>query len=105
MDFVNRMFAPIERRMSIADLDAMMDSVMGGSPTYTGKSVSPQNAFQVSAVWACVRVLADDIATLPFQAFRQLDTGRELAKDHYLWSLLQEEANPEMTSWRFFQIM
>lgn len=91
--------------MSITDLDAMMDAQAGGSPTYTGKLVSQQTALSVSAVWASIGAIADDWATLPLQTYRQLDAGRELAKDHYLWTLLYEDANPELTAWRFKQLM
>lgn len=91
--------------LSIADLDRTLDAMYGGGPTYTGKLVSQNTAMQVSSVWACVGVLANDIATAPFLTYYLLDNGRELAKDHYLWSLLLEEANPELTSWRWKHLM
>jgi phage portal protein BeeE len=57
--------------MSISDFDSVLDMIAGGgAPTYTGKLVSPRNALQVSAVWACLSVLADDLATIPFPVYR-----------------------------------
>lgn len=91
--------------MSLSDFDAVLDSMYGGEPSYTGKLVSQSNALQVSAVWACIDVLASDIATAPLPTYLLLNNGREPAKQHYLWTLLQHEANPEMTAWRFKHLM
>ena len=41
----------------------------GGSSA--GKSVTPRNAIQVSVVYACVRVIAETIASLPFGVFQE----------------------------------
>lgn len=105
MNLVRATRQAIERRMSISDFDAMLDMFSGGGgvPSYTGKLVSPQNAMGVAAFWACVNVLADDFATLPILAYRWIQPGisREEARDHYLWPLMTEEANPRMPAHRF----
>ena len=41
----------------------------------SGKSVSPNSAIQVSAVYACVRVIAETIASLPFHVYEATDEG------------------------------
>lgn len=105
MNLVRRAAQQVGAGLSLSDFDRVLDSMYGGAPSYTGKLVSQQSALAVSAVWACVGVLADDIATLPLLTYRRLNNGREPATDHYLWSLLQEEANPELTAFRFKQIM
>jgi HK97 family phage portal protein len=99
----------IERRMSISDFDSVLDMLAGGgAPTYTGKLVSPRNALQVSAFWACMNVLADDFATLPFPTYRwragHEGEARDEARDHYLWPLFMEEANPYMSAYRFKRV-
>ena len=83
----------------------MMDFQSSGTPTYTGKLVSPSSALQVTAVWACVSAGSDDIATAPLLTYYKRDDGVYPANQHYLWGLLQYEANPQMTSFRFKRLM
>ena len=68
----------------------------------SGKSVSPSSAIQVSAVYACVRVIAETIASLPFHVYETTDEGSRKAIEHPLYRLLHDEPNLEMTSfvWR-----
>ena len=91
--------------MSISDLDRLMDSAYGGAPSYTGKLVSQSTALAVSTAWACINGLSGDIARLPLLTCFDGDSGLEPAKEHYLWPLLLEEANPEMSAFRFKQLM
>lgn len=57
---------------------------------------------QISAVYACVRVLAESIAGLPLHVYQYGKNGsREKAADHPLYFLLHDEPNPEMTSFVF----
>ena len=68
----------------------------------SGKVVNPRSAVQVSTVYACVRVIAETIASLPLSIYRTTDNGKEKADDHPLQRLLHDEPNHEMTSfiWR-----
>ena len=68
----------------------------------SGKSVSPSSAIQVSAVYACVRVIAETIASLPFHVYEATDEGSRKAMEHPLYHLIHDEPNLEMTSfiWR-----
>jgi HK97 family phage portal protein len=94
--------------MSISDFDSVLDMIAGGGvPSYTGKLIGPKQAMCISAFWACVNVLADDFATLPVLPFRWIDPGisREEARDHYLWPLLTEEANPRMSAHDFKKLL
>ena len=72
----------------------------GGSSA--GKSVTPRNAIQVSVVYACVRVIAETIASLPFGVFQETKEGSIKALDHPLYRIIHDEPNSEMTSfvWR-----
>ena len=72
----------------------------GGSSA--GKSVTPRNAIQVSAVYACVRVIAETIASLPFGVFQETTEGSVKALEHPLYRIIHDEPNSEMTSfiWR-----
>ena len=66
--------------------------------SWSGKSVNPQSSIQVSAVYACVRVIAETIASLPLSIYEETETGSRKATDHPLYRILHDEPNEEMTS-------
>ena len=70
-------------------------------PTPSGKTVNERTAMATSAVYACVRVLSETIASLPLHVYRRTGQGKEKAMDHGLYYLLHDEPNPEMTSFVF----
>ena len=69
--------------------------------TNSGKTVNEKTAMQTTTVYACVRILAETIASLPLHTYINTDTGKEKARDHPLYSLLASSPNPEMTSFVF----
>lgn len=74
--------------------------LMGGSTA--GKNVNERSAMQMTAVYACVRILSEAIAGLPLHMYHYKDEGgKEKALDHSLYQLLHDEPNPEMTSFVF----
>ena len=56
---------------------------------------------QMTAVYACVRILAEAIAALPLHLYRYKGDRKEEAVDHPLYRLLHDEPNPEMSSFVF----
>ena len=73
---------------------------MGGSSS--GKTVTERSAMQMTAVYSCVRILAEAVAGLPLHLYRYTkDGGKEKAIDHPLYLLLHDEPNPEMSSFVF----
>ena len=72
----------------------------GGSTA--GKRVNERSAMQMTAVYSCVRILAEAVAGLPLHLYRyKEDGGKEKAIDHPLYLLLHDEPNPEMSSFVF----
>ena len=72
-----------------------------GSST-SGKQVTERSAMQMTAVYACVRILAEAIAGLPVHLYRYTENGgKEKAIDHPLYTILHDEPNPEMSSFVF----
>ena len=69
--------------------------------TTAGKTVNERTAMQTTAVYSCVRILAETIASLPLHTYQYTDNGKEKAEEHTLYQLLQHEPNPEMTSFVF----
>ncbi len=73
---------------------------MGG--TTAGKSVTERSAMQMTAVYSCVRILAEAVAGLPLHLYKYTDGGgKEKALNHPLYRLLHDEPNPEMSSFVF----
>ena len=72
----------------------------GGSTS--GKAVTERSAMQMTAVYSCVRILAEAVAGLPLNLYRYAeDGGKEKAIGHPLYLLLHDEPNPEMSSFVF----
>ncbi len=73
---------------------------MGGSNA--GKRVTERSAMQMTAVYSCVRILAEAVAGLPLHFYKYKDDGsKEKALDNSLYHLLHDEPNPEMSSFVF----
>ena len=72
-----------------------------GLASASGKVVTERNAFQLTTVYACVRILAETIASLPLHTYKITPEGREKATDHPLYHILHDEPNPDMTSFVF----
>ena len=86
-------------------------NVVSNAPTFyfgtssAGKSVNPRQAVQVSTVYACVRVIAETIASLPVGVYEDTEEGTRKAKEHPLYRLLHDEPNNEMTSFVLREVM
>ena len=78
--------------------------LFGGSTS--GKPVNEHTAMQMTAVYSCVRILAEAVAGLPLHLYKYTDSGgKEKALSHPLYFLLHDEPNPEMSSFVFRETM
>ena len=72
------------------------------SGSTAGKNVTERSSMQMTAVYSCVRVLAEAVAGLPLHLYKYTDSGgKDKALEHPLYFLLHDEPNPEMTSFVF----
>ena len=69
------------------------------------KLTPPDAALQISAVFACVEILAQTISTLPLYVYRDKGDGRVPDKMNRLWLLLHERPNDWMTPSEFLSAM
>lgn len=97
------------RKSSLGDTQnpsSALVALFGGGPTAAGASVTDATALRVSAVYACVRVIAEDIAKLPADIWRARKdgTGWDRATDHPLYRILRRP-NKFMTPTSFFMAM
>ena len=70
-----------------------------------GAKVNEFTAMQTTAVYACVRILAESIAGLPLHLYEYRGNGKERVPQHPLYFLLHDAPNPEMTSFIFRETM
>lgn len=89
-------------------IDKPKNALAGDSYRYyvgraaSGKYVTAKSAMQITAVYACVRILSESVAGLPLHLYRHTPTGgKEKADDDPLYFLLHDEPNTEMTSFVF----
>ena len=62
--------------------------------TGSGMRVSPDSALRLAAVYACVRVLSESMASLPLVIYqRRADGGKDKVTDHWLYRLLAKRPN------------
>ena len=60
----------------------------------SGMRVSPDGALRLAAVYACVRILSETMASLPVVVYRQRkDGGKDRVTDHWLYGLLARKPN------------
>ena len=91
--------------------DKPVDTVGAGPRFFFGvtpsnKIVNEKTAMQTTAVYACVRILSEAIASLPLHVYSYKDGGgKQMEIDHPLYKILHDEPNPEMTSFTFFEVM
>lgn len=72
------------------------------------KDYGIDGALQVSAVWACVELLSDNIASLPLFVYERepgADGHKNLARGTDLWKLLHDNPNRRNTPMEFWQFM
>ena len=88
---------------SLANPAAWLVHFFGGEGSDAGVNVNERAAMGIPAIYACVRIIAESIASLPLQIFERLDDGgRRVATDHPLYDLLHLAPNEWQTSfsWR-----
>lgn len=72
----------------------------------SGIGVDEDSSLKITAVYACVKVISETIASLPLNLLKELSNGdSEKAKQHPLFSVLHDVPNSEMTSFTFREMM
>jgi len=82
------------------------NSLSTSRPFFFGRAksdavVNERTAMQTAAVYACIRVLSEAVASLPLQLYKYQGKGAVIADDHPLYDILHSVPNAEMTSFVF----
>ncbi|MDW9794391.1 phage portal protein [Sinorhizobium meliloti] len=89
------------RRLSLRSPDGWYPD---GQRSDAGEPITDQNILAISAVWACVNLLAGTIASLPLMIYRTNSRGeRTLARDHPLFRILHDSPNYDQTATDFWE--
>jgi HK97 family phage portal protein len=86
--------------------DPVIKSMFDYVNVYSGVAVSPESAMRVMAVYSCVRIIAESVASLPFILYRNLeDGGKEPAPKHPLHGIIHDQPNSWQTAYEFREMM
>lgn len=92
--------------LSSASDNSFIRELLGAYPTSTGITVTPENSLQFSAVYACVRVISDQISSFPKGVYKRLNE-RERTKDylHPVYRLIDSEPNEFYSAFDFWDVI
>jgi HK97 family phage portal protein len=99
-----RWFGQERRDVSYSD-PALMALYGGGSRTSSGEPVNLDRAAGLTAVWACVTLIAGSIGSMPLILYKRTDDGRDRYIDHPLYDVLHTRPNPVQSVVAFWEAM
>jgi HK97 family phage portal protein len=107
IDLITRALGKTPPRSLFEDTTPIGTPISGGIQSYvsswawTGKTISPDNAMEAPTVYACVRLISQTLARMPWQVLRNSADGASNDVTHPVYQLLNGEANEDMTSFVF----
>ena len=95
-----------QTRSILSSPNSWLSSVFTGAATASGQKVTTDSALRQPAVFACVRVISEDVASLPCKIYQKNSDGnRTSISSHPIAKLMQLTPNPEMSSFTFKETM
>jgi HK97 family phage portal protein len=70
-----------------------------------GQQVNECSVLQLSAVWACARIIAETISTLPLGIYQKTENGRRAITTHPLYEIIHSRPNADSTAVVFWEAM
>ena len=104
IDLITRALGKAPPRSMFEDTTPIGQPISGGIQSYvsswawTGKTISPDNAMEAPTVYACVRLISQTLARMPWQVLRNSADGASNDVTHPVYHLLNCEASEDMTS-------
>lgn len=109
MDFLTRLLRPQPagpQALTAQDVSTMILGSGTSGMSLAGVPVNADTALRISAVWACVRLISNSLASTPLIVYRKrADGGRDRAVMHPLYSLLHDQPNASMTAHEFKRLL
>jgi HK97 family phage portal protein len=92
-----------ETRSTLQYPDSELLDAFWGMPTASGKRVTVDRAIGLSAVWAAVTLISEQVGQLPLKVYRDLGDGdKEEARSHRSWRMLHDRPNSQTPAGRFW---
>ena len=90
----------VQNTTTVLSSDPSIQEFFGTVPSSTGVAVNELSAMRVAAVYACVRIIAGAIASLPLDIYRREPNGqrKKVNEADSLWWLLNEEPQARWTA-------
>ena len=89
--------SPKNEVVTFENIERLSD-LLGITHSASGVVVNSQTVMRASAVYACVRLIAGAIGSLPLEVFRRKSDSRERFSKHSLYNLLRYQANPMVSA-------
>ncbi|ENX5293963.1 phage portal protein [Escherichia coli] len=83
----------------------LADAIGLSYDTYTGKQISSQRAMRLTAVFSCVRVLAESVGMLPCNLYHLNGSLKQRATGERLHKLISTHPNSYMTPQEFWELV
>lgn len=99
---LGRLLGGERRSTQVFSPSAYFAQLLGGQPTKAGVSVNETSALALPTVYACIRVLAESVASLPLVLYERDGRSRKPAESHPYYGLLHDQPADGVTSfvWR-----
>lgn len=91
----------LRRPFSLSDREPW--AAFFGGAAHSGKAVTLDSALQVSTFWACLKLTAGAIASMPLAVYERRPDGSRVQTDHAIVSLLTESPDGERTAHEFWE--
>jgi HK97 family phage portal protein len=96
----------LEKRSGVANPEKWLKDFFGGRESHSGAVVNESTALSSTAVFACIRLLSDTLASLPCPVYKRMNPrGKERAQDYPLYKLIHTQANPIMPAFTWRETM
>lgn len=92
-----------ETRQSLS-VQELANIIGGGAISNAGPVINETTAMKVSAVYACVALIAGAISTLPMPVYERTPDGRARIEHPYWW-LLNEQPEPDISAAVFWEFL
>lgn len=99
-------FAAVPANPAIDLISTMRQQLLSGIDSNAGAAVNDDSVLSLSTAFACMKVIAEDVATTPLITYRRgKNNARDRATDLGIYYRLHDEPNPEMTAFTFKEMM
>ena len=79
----------------------LLEMLKGGGVSNAGVNVNKDSSLAYSAVWAALVLISETMSTVPLQVFKRTENGREVYRDHPLYTVLHDRANRYESAQKF----